>query len=237
MSKKVKSLLLVLCALVFAVAGVFATLAYLQDETQEIDNTMTVGDVDITLDETKITYDEYFEPTENGKTTEGNTYNLVPGVTYKKDPVVHVLAKSEPAYVFVRIINEIAAIEEKDPAGTTIADQMAALGWVEVKTANNIPGLVNDYEGLYVYNKTDVVDKPYIVNAKNSAANIDLAVFNEFTIDEAINNYGEGEGDPNLFDYKDKSVKIKAFAIQAAGGVNIETAAAQAKAAFDAADE
>lgn len=233
MNKKVKALLLVLCALVFAVAGIFATLAYLQDETQEINNTMTVGDVDITLDETKITYNEYFEATENGKTTEGNEYNLVPGVTYKKDPVVHVVAKSEPAYVFVRINNEIAAIEENDPAGTTIAQQMAAKGWVELKT---IDGFETGYEGLYVYNG-DLKDRDYIVNAKKSATDINLPVFDSFTIDESINNYGEEEGDPNLYDYKGKSVKIKAFAIQAMGGVTLETAASQAKAAFDAADE
>lgn len=118
-----KALLLALCAVLLVVATVMGTLAYLQSTTEVVKNTMTAGQVAITMDEA---------PVDNlGKETAGarvlaNSYTLIPGKTYDKDPTIHVAATSEDAYIFVKVTNNIAGIE------STIGTQMAAKGWVIV---------------------------------------------------------------------------------------------------------
>lgn len=96
MNKKVKAMLLVLCALILVVGSVMGTLAYLTD-TKEVVNTFTVGNVYISLDEAVLDAD--------GKTTgtraeAGNTnVKLIPGRSIDKDPTVTVKANSEECYV------------------------------------------------------------------------------------------------------------------------------------------
>lgn len=80
-----KSIALVL-ALVLVVGGVVGgTIAWLTDKTEEIKNTFTVGNIDITLAET---------------TTD---YKMIPGETIAKDPVVTVVGGSEACWLFVEI--------------------------------------------------------------------------------------------------------------------------------------
>ena len=54
MKTRTKVLLLTLCAALLVCATVLATMAFLTD-TAEVKNTFTVGNVDITLDEAKVT--------------------------------------------------------------------------------------------------------------------------------------------------------------------------------------
>lgn len=75
----VLSVALVLC---FA-AG--ATIAWLKDQTQEVKNTFTVGDININLAETK------------------DDFKMVPGREIDKDPKVTVEAGSEACWLFVTI--------------------------------------------------------------------------------------------------------------------------------------
>lgn len=77
------------------------TIAWLMDTTPTVTNTFTVGDVEITLVES---------PYDNANKTYGtpaegvtNTYPLIPGNTYKKDPKVSVTANSEDCYLFVKL--------------------------------------------------------------------------------------------------------------------------------------
>lgn len=226
MNKKVKALLLVLCALVFAVAGVFATLAYLNDTTEQVTNTITVGDVDIDLDEYKVSYDEYYNETVHTELArvKANDYNLIPGVIYTKDPTVHVKADSEPSYIFVRVVNEIAGIEANvaDDGVDTIAKQMADNGWVAVDGKAN----------LYVYNgtKCDIVNevkKDNVVNAKKGGAIVDLVVFENFRVNPDADNGGS----PDIDDFNNKTIKIKAYAVQAIG-LTVSEAANMADAAL-----
>lgn len=80
-----KSIALVL-ALVLVVGGVVGgTIAWLTDETEEIKNTFTVGNIDIELAE---------------NTTD---YKMIPGETIEKDPFVTVKAGSEACWLFVEI--------------------------------------------------------------------------------------------------------------------------------------
>lgn len=89
MNTKVKSVILALCALTVVAATVLATLAYLTDK-ETVVNTFTVGNVDISLQETDVDGDG---------DQSGNSYHIVPGKTYKKDPTVTVNAGSEESYV------------------------------------------------------------------------------------------------------------------------------------------
>lgn len=95
MKKAKKVVALALCAVMLVVGSVAGTLAYLQDK-DEVVNTFTVGKVDIKLDEAPVDV--------NGAATTGdrvkqNSYKLMPGHEYDKDPTVTVLAGSEDAYV------------------------------------------------------------------------------------------------------------------------------------------
>ncbi len=107
--KKSKVLILSVCAVLLAVASVFGTLAYLTSQDTVV-NTFTVGKVNITLDETKVTSD--------GKEVVGadrvktNNYHLIPGQTYIKDPTMTVKADSEASYV--RMLLTINCADEFD---------------------------------------------------------------------------------------------------------------------------
>lgn len=91
--------------LVFAL-GVTGTLAYLTAKTNTITNTFTVGNVAITL--TEHQYDE--TNTTSAKmvnnqlvpVTNSQTYPLIPGTIYYKDPTVAVDAASEDCWLFVK---------------------------------------------------------------------------------------------------------------------------------------
>lgn len=83
MKKKTLALVLALTLLVAGVVG--GTLAWLTDQTAEVKNTFTVGDINIGLTET---------------TTD---YKMVPGNTIAKDPTVTVKANSEACWLFVQV--------------------------------------------------------------------------------------------------------------------------------------
>lgn len=93
--KKYRPLVMVLCAVALVAATVMGTLSYLTDSSQII-NTFTMGNVHLKLDEAEV--DESGNPT-GGRTETGNTYHLLPGQSYTKDPTVTVLAGSDQSYV------------------------------------------------------------------------------------------------------------------------------------------
>lgn len=105
--KSKKALWIAACAVVLLAAVTATTLAFLTDRDAVV-NTFTVGDVQITLDETKLVNGEVT----NERTTEGNEYHLIPGKTYVKDPTMTVLANSEPAYLrMIVTINKRAELD------------------------------------------------------------------------------------------------------------------------------
>lgn len=83
MKKKTLALVLALTLLVAGVVG--STLAWLTDQTAEVKNTFTVGDINIGLTETTA------------------DYKMVPGNTIAKDPTVTVKANSEACWLFVKV--------------------------------------------------------------------------------------------------------------------------------------
>lgn len=100
MKKTSKALLLTLCAVLLVAASVMGTMAYLTD-TDKVENTFTVGKVDIKLDEAKVNTDG--TPVEGAARVQGNEYHLLPGHTYTKDPTVTVLKGSEESYVRLKV--------------------------------------------------------------------------------------------------------------------------------------
>ncbi len=131
MKTKTKALVLGLCAVLLVVTTVFATMAYLTDNKQ-VTNTFTVGKVAITLDEAKV--DLYGKEVENTGRVQTNTYKLIPGHTYTKDPTVHVSEGSEDCWLFVKLENGLETIT----ADTKIETQMGDKGWALIDQTNNI---------------------------------------------------------------------------------------------------
>lgn len=184
--KKSKVLLTLACAVLLVAASVMGTLAYLTDQ-DTVENSFTVGEnVDIALDEAKT--DELGVEAEGAERVQANTYKLMPGHTYTKDPTVHVTG--EDCYVFVTVTNGISNIEADS---NTIADQMADNGWK----------VVDGSEGLYIYATGEDAK-----TAASKAAN--LTVFSSFTVKDVADH-------DSLKAVKDAKITIKAYAVQKDG--------------------
>lgn len=97
---KTKALLMSLCAVLLVAASVLGTMAYLTD-SKDVKNTFTVGNVSIDLDEAKVNTDGTVVTGADRVKT--NSYKLLPGHTYTKDPTVTVLAPSEESYVRMKV--------------------------------------------------------------------------------------------------------------------------------------
>ena len=93
---------------VVAVLAAGASLAYFTDKTDAANNTFTMGNVKITLDETDLTKDG------GSRTPAGNTYtNLYPGMDMVKDPIVHNTGRNDAwVRVIVRVTNGAAFMDQ-----------------------------------------------------------------------------------------------------------------------------
>lgn len=198
--KKFKALLVVACALLLVAASVFGTMAYLTS-TDTVTNTFTVGKVKITLDEAKVNPDgTAVTPAERVK---GNSYKLLPGHTYTKDPTLTVKDGSEDAYVRLLVtINEASTL--KEVFGTNFLPQnyvdntWNAQTWPCVKTTVN-----NDDTVTYEFRYKEIV--------KANAADQKLdALFKSFTVPGTVN------GD-QLAKLENLKIEVIGEAIQADG--------------------
>ena len=121
MKKKTLALVLALTLLVAGVVG--STLAWLTDQTAEVKNTFTVGDINIGLTET---------------TTD---YKMVPGNTIAKDPTVTVKANSEACWLFVKVTE---STDLKDFITYAIAEGWTALPGVYGVYYREVPASAAD---------------------------------------------------------------------------------------------
>ena len=196
--KKFKSTLLIVVAmLLVAVISVTATIAYLKSQTDVVENTFTVGNVKITLDEADV---DDSSPEKDRDIQ--NKYHLVPGREYVKDPTVHVAANSEDAYLFVKVV--IADGFDALLDGDSITHQMTANGWVAL----------DGHAGVYVYTGGQNGDS---TDAKGVTvkAGKDYKVFESFKLKSEIGT--EAEDDYELLTNADDPIKIQAYAIQSEG--------------------
>ena len=190
MRKTRKPITVAMCALVLAL-GVNATYAYLTDSAG-VENTFTVGKVEITLDESKTDAYGVVDGAATAPVT-SNSYMIIPGHKYVKDPVVHLQEGSESSYLFVKVANGLTGIEA--PAGedgyAPIAEQIGKNGWKAL----------NGEEGVY-----------WRLAPKNESAtdDVDYAVFEELRIAGAATADG-------IAGYAGKTIEVTAYAIQADG--------------------
>lgn len=135
MKKKLTAVALIVALLAVAVIG--GSLAYFTDETDTAVNTFTVGKVKIDLDEAKV--NENGEPVKGENVVQDpkdadrvieNTYDLMPGLTYTKDPTVTVEKGSRECYVraFVTLTNADKFMEVYRAHGMTIDKALEFFG-------------------------------------------------------------------------------------------------------------
>lgn len=187
MKTKTKALVLALCAVLLVVTTVFATMAYLTS-TDKVTNTFTVGNVKITLDEAKV---DLYGVKDGTERVQANTYKLIPGHEYTKDPTIHVDANSEDCYLFVKLENGLKDII----SDTTIEAQMNSNGWVKLSTYARDEAVDDD---IWVYIGGDGIAK----------AGENPVLFEKFKIS------GTKE---DLSSYENKKIVITAYAVQADG--------------------
>lgn len=228
MKTKSKALLLTLCAVLLIAASVLGTMAYLTS-TDTVTNTFTVGKVEIKLDETDVT-----NPT--GPRVKANSYKLMPGTTYTKDPTVTVKAGSEESYVRMKVTfnnaTEIIALctdpEFADDGPTGVENAYPLIRMVEFVEANAakwdgiIPDNMVDTEEMlgdgktptkyFAYDKTaDTLTYYFYYNETVGAPNGDVklpVLFNNITVPE----WATGEQLAKLNNFQ---ITVVAEAIQA----------------------
>lgn len=206
--KKLKPLLLVFCAILLVAGSVMGTIAYLTDES-EVVNTFTVGNVNIRLDEAVV--NELGQTTGNDRTEDGNTYHLIPGMTYTKDPTVTVVNGSESAYVRMLVtVNYYTELTEI--FGDPFLPQNLVTGW------DNTKWLTTNEIAIDTQNNTATYEFRYFEAVKPDGADLVLdALFDSFTIP------GEVTGE-QLATIRNLEISVEAHAIQAMGFANAEAA-------------
>lgn len=214
MKTKTKVLGLVMAAVLLVTATVFGTMAYLTD-TDEVVNTFTVGSVAIKLDEAKANTDG--SPVEGADRVQANSYKLLPGHTYAKDPMVTVLSGSEESYV--RMTVTISKSAELDaifaPSGADmleIFNGYDSTNWIYKGNVEDSAANTRTYE--FWYKET--------VSAASGDVALD-ALFDSITVPGEIDN-------AELKTIEDMTITVNAHAIQADGFKD----AVEAWKAFDA---
>ena len=127
--KKTKNLLaIVAMMLLVAMVSVAGTVAYLTAKTSPVENTFTVGNINIDLKE-----HDYIPKTDGTGTLDTDTevveekdYKMVPGNTMPKDPFLRVNANSENCWIFVEVV------ESTTPVLATYIDYAVADTWTEL---------------------------------------------------------------------------------------------------------
>ena len=232
MKKKTIALLLVL-VMIFGIS-VGGTIAYLTDK-EAVTNTFTVGNVKIKLTETKIENGVATDDRIQGSATEtvGNQYHLLPGLSYKKDPMVTILEGSEESYI--RMIVTVTDCKDVDAAITEANELRAAAALSPIKLTDMFDGY--DDEKWILKNETKTVignegdyQRTYEFWYANPIAG---HADNKNDIEDQDNNLeplfttlkvpGEIDND-SLAAIAEMTIVVEAHAIQAAGFANAEAA-------------
>ena len=196
-----------LLALISVFGGIIDnTLAWLTAQTEKVENTFTYGDINLTLVESDTNLDGDDNPNTN-------EYEMVPGNTIEKDPVVTVLAGNEACYLFVKL--------EESGGDVTLAgithdfddflEYEIAEGWQPLLDAEGEP-----IDGIYyreVGEDTDGYSVDYPVIEENK-------VLVKETVTKAMLNALD---DPDALATQYPMLTITAYAVQQA---NVESALA-----------
>lgn len=208
MKSKKKVFVTVLCAVLLVAASVLGTMAYLTSN-DEVVNTFTVGNVQIKLDEAKANTDGSLVA--NADRVKANSYKLLPGHTYNKDPMVTVLKGSESSYVKMTVTfshaNELDAIFAPNGANmTSIFNGYDRSNWIYKENVKDTAANTRTYE--FWYKET--------VAAPDGDVALD-ALFDSITVPGSIDN-------ADLKSIAGMTITVNAYAIQADGFANAEEA-------------
>ena len=204
MKTRNKALPLTLCAVLLVAASVLGTMAYLTSN-DEVVNTFSVGSVAIKLDEAKANPDGSLVP--NAERVKANSYKLIPGHTYNKDPMVTVLKGSESSYIKMTVtftkaaqLDEIFAPNGADM--TRIFNGYDRTNWIAKGNTENAADNTRTYEFWY----------KEAVAAPDADVALD-ALFDSITVPGSITN-------DQLKAIEGMTITVNAYAIQADGFTN-----------------
>lgn len=208
MKTKSKALILTLCAVLLVAASMLGTMAYLTDN-KTVTNTFTVGQVKIKLDEAKANPDGSL--VENADRVKGNSYKLLPGHTYNKDPMVTVLKDSEASYIKMTVTfsnaKELDAIFAPNGADMTkIFNGYDPANWTYKGNTEDATANTRTYEFWY----------KEAVSAPTADVALD-ALFDSITVPGTITN-------EQLATIKGMTITVNAYAIQADGFADADEA-------------
>ena len=196
-----KSIALVMMAVLLVAASVMGTLAFLTSH-DEVVNTFTVGKVAIKLDEAAANTDGTLVP--NADRVKTNSYKLLPGHTYNKDPMVTVLKGSEPSYIKMTVTfskaNELDAIFAPTGADlTSIFKGYDAANWIAKGNTKDATANTRTYEFWY----------KEAVGAPDGDVALD-ALFDSITVPGSVTK-------EQLATIEGMTITVNAYAIQADG--------------------
>ena len=206
---KARKILVSLAALALVAAiSIGGTIAYLTSN-DEVVNTFTVGNVAIKLDEAEANADGSLVA--GAARVKANSYKLLPGHTYNKDPMVTVLSGSETSYIKMTVTfsqaNELDAIFAPTGAElTSIFNGYDAANWTYKGNTKNTTDNTRTYEFWY----------KEAVGAPTADVALD-ALFDSITVPGTITN-------EQLKTIEGMTITVNAYAIQADGFANAEAA-------------
>lgn len=208
-----KKLLIMSVAMVLVCAfAVGMTIAYLTS-TDRVVNTFTVGNVQIKLDEAEV--DQYGVPQGSpAPRVKANSYKLIPGHIYTKDPTVTVLSGSESSYIKMTVTftkaDALGAIFGTDDAGLfSIFNGYDSANWINKGYTEDTENHTRTYEFWY---------KEVVPAVPATTENVALdALFDSITVPGTITN-------AQLATIADMTITVNAYAIQADGFANAEAA-------------
>ncbi len=137
MKKRTIALLMAVVMLFGVTVG--GTIAWLTDESNDVVNTFTVGNIEIKLNEQDTDNDGNKSDNvdvEGVTRDEANEYKMIPGSTEVKDPKVTVVAGSEECYIFVEIVEENNTYENL--TGKIIQYEINTTDWTPVAEGSNV---------------------------------------------------------------------------------------------------
>lgn len=201
MKTKNKVVLLALCMVALIAVSVLGTMAYLTS-TDQVVNTFTVGNVQIKLDEAKANPDGSLVP--DADRVKANSYKLIPGHTYNKDPKVTVLKGSEKSYIKMTVTftksDALDAIFAPTGANlTSIFNGYDSTNWIAKGNTEDTAAHTRTYEFWY----------KEAVAAPDGDVALD-ALFDSITVPGTITN-------TQLATIEGMTITVKAYAIQADG--------------------
>ena len=203
-----KTLTVIIALVLVVVMSVAGTVAYLTS-SDTVTNTFTVGNVQIKLDEAKANPDGSLVA--NADRVKANSYKLLPGHTYNKDPMVTVLKGSESSYIKMTVTftkaDELDAIFAPNGADmTSIFNGYDPDNWIYKGNTEDATANTRTYEFWY----------KEAVGAPTADVALD-ALFDSITVPGSITN-------EQLKTIEGMTITVNAYAIQADGFTDVADA-------------